>query len=456
MSDAPPGPQLYRPLDKPRAVKGVRSSTTISSPEDTSGSHIALSGPVAEGRLGASGPHAVTVNSDPATHPRRPCRTTAAESRGGPEYLPASGQERHAEGDVHVHRDGRGAGASQESLVSSGCGPRGDDSWSGACMGVHDGGASRHSTDGAGLGGSGARARGGVDTGAARTGAPPMAATDGRGLAGAVAVEVPVCEGAEAVGGAPITLTGSGSQGASGGEGMEGGGGDKVRSDGGAGGDEAGHGWLGRVRELASRLMQALVNPPTIALMVGVCIAVVTPLRNLLFTEEDVSGGNGAGDGVGGTPLVNGTVGAVEAGEAAGGNEAELEVVTDAVARMGAAMVPSLLINLGSALYQGPGGTDVSWRAIAVLVVIRLMALPVLGTLCVQGAKGAGIWSTDDPLFELVLLLQHAMPSALNLYTLAAMHCNHDKVIAAMLFWQYMACVVTIPVCVASFLAIIR
>lgn len=206
--------------------------------------------------------------------------------------------------------------------------------------------------------------------------------------------------------------------------------------------------------KLGKALLQSLLNPPTAAIVIGICIAVITPLRNVMFTEEEED----AGDAVLCAGPMNGTeAGAVSVGGGGGVEKAELAVVTNALARLGGAFLPSLLMNLGAALYQGPGGTEVSWVAIGGLMVIRLVALPVLGTLCVLGARSAGVWSSGgDPMFELVMLLQHAMPSALNLYTLAAMHGNNDKVIAAMLFWQYMVCIFTIPACVTVFLALVR
>jgi predicted permease len=51
-------------------------------------------------------------------------------------------------------------------------------------------------------------------------------------------------------------------------------------------------------------------------------------------------------------------------------------------------------------------------------------------------------------MFTLVLTLQHAMPTAVNVHSVAAMHSNHEKVVATLLFWQYIACIVTIPISV--------
>lgn len=210
-----------------------------------------------------------------------------------------------------------------------------------------------------------------------------------------------------------------------------------------------------RLRRVGRLILQSLLNPPTVAIAIGVFVAVVTPLRNVFFTEEDDSDGGAVVCGGPGNETEAGAV-VVEGTGGEGRDSAELEVITKALTRLGGAMVPSLLLNLGAALYNGPGGTGVPALAIGALMVIRLVALPVLGTLCVLGGRAARLWSVDDPMFELVMLMQHAMPSALNLYTLAALHGNHDKVIATMLFWQYMLCVLTIPACVTVFLALVR
>jgi predicted permease len=65
----------------------------------------------------------------------------------------------------------------------------------------------------------------------------------------------------------------------------------------------------------------------------------------------------------------------------------------------------------------------------------------------------AGLWADNGRMFTLVLTLQHAMPTAVNVHSVAAMHGNHEKVIATLLFWQYIACIITVPVSVTVFLS---
>lgn len=55
----------------------------------------------------------------------------------------------------------------------------------------------------------------------------------------------------------------------------------------------------------------------------------------------------------------------------------------------------------------------------------------------------------------MVALLNQSMPTALNMHTVATVLKNHDQEIATMLFWQYIACVVTLPFTIAVFLALL-
>jgi auxin efflux carrier family protein len=132
-----------------------------------------------------------------------------------------------------------------------------------------------------------------------------------------------------------------------------------------------------------------------------------------------------------------------------------LEVVTNALSRLGAAAIPCLMVTLGAALARGPGSAHVSARAVIALIAIRLLVLPTLGAAIVLSLRSMDLWSERSPMFTLVLLLQHAMPSALNIHTVAALHGNHESAVASMLFWQYLACVLTIPACVLVFLSIV-
>lgn len=176
------------------------------------------------------------------------------------------------------------------------------------------------------------------------------------------------------------------------------------------------------------KVLSGLLNVPTVAIALGLLVACIPELRHLFY---------GSGD----------------AEDATGDKEGDLDVVTRALRRLGGAAIPCMMIGIGGALSRGPGHTKVSWRAIVALAVIRLVILPAVGGWAVLKGQHHGLWADNGKMFTLVLALQQAMPTALNVHTMASVHRNHEEVVATLLFWQYIACIVTIPVSVVIYLA---
>lgn len=63
----------------------------------------------------------------------------------------------------------------------------------------------------------------------------------------------------------------------------------------------------------------------------------------------------------------------------------------------------------------------------------------------VLGLRRAGAFVPPNPLFTLVLLLGHSTPTAINVQTLATLHQNGEEAVSALLFWQYMGAIITLP-----------
>ena len=183
-----------------------------------------------------------------------------------------------------------------------------------------------------------------------------------------------------------------------------------------------------RLRGVGSFVNGAILNAPTIAVGIGVLVALVPALNRVFFVQGD--------------------------DDAPSADRPPLDVITQSLKRLGAAMIPSLLLTLGASLSRGPGAA-VPWRMVFALCFLRLILLPVLGALCVFGLRAAGAFTPPNRMFMLVLLLQHAMPTALNVYTLASVKDNYAPEVATISFWQYMCCMVTIPFSVAVFLALV-
>lgn len=68
---------------------------------------------------------------------------------------------------------------------------------------------------------------------------------------------------------------------------------------------------------------------------------------------------------------------------------------------------------------NGPGlrGTSTPVWTIVGIVAVRYIFLPLLGVVVVKGAIHLGLVQSD-PLFQFVLLLQYALPPAMNIGTI--------------------------------------
>ena len=73
------------------------------------------------------------------------------------------------------------------------------------------------------------------------------------------------------------------------------------------------------------------------------------------------------------------------------------------------------------------------------------------GTLLVLGLIRAGVVVPPNALFTLVLLLGHSTPTAINVQTLATLHQNGEQAVSALLFWQYMGAILTLPLLLTFF-----
>lgn len=75
----------------------------------------------------------------------------------------------------------------------------------------------------------------------------------------------------------------------------------------------------------------------------------------------------------------------------------------------------------------GGSGSELKKSIVVGIVLVRYVALPVTGILIVRGAAKFG-WVGSDPLYLFVLLLQFAVPPAMNIgkkYSACSLH-NFD------------------------------
>ena len=185
-------------------------------------------------------------------------------------------------------------------------------------------------------------------------------------------------------------------------------------------------GWVGPARDWLRDVDWAAAMPlATQAAIAGLVVGCVPPLRHLLY-----------------------------------GPSAPLKVVGEAIAQLGNGLVPAAIPVLGAVLYRVAhtelGASQLPWRVTAGVLLTRLVLQPALLTAVVVLCLWLGVYTAPDPMFLLTLLLANATPSAINLQMVTVLYGNGAEEMSQLLFFQYLAAVVTLPLYTRLFLAIIR
>lgn len=129
-----------------------------------------------------------------------------------------------------------------------------------------------------------------------------------------------------------------------------------------------------------------------------------------------------------------------------------LAIIGESLEMLGQPLVPVLLIVLGANLAYGPGPGHLPPSTVLGMVLSRLVVLPWVGATLITRALSAGLITMDDPLAVVVMMLVWSTPTAILVHSLASVHQNGEDEISALLFWEYLSCVFTLPVCTAGYL----
>ncbi len=93
------------------------------------------------------------------------------------------------------------------------------------------------------------------------------------------------------------------------------------------------------------------------------------------------------------------------------------------------------MLVLGANLAKGPGSAQVPARSIVAVAVARLFLLPVAGTAMVVASHSLGLLNHLDRTAFVVMMLMHAVPTALMLHSIATMCNDNQDQVASVLFW---------------------
>uniref|UniRef100_A0ACD5XYS5 Uncharacterized protein n=1 Tax=Avena sativa TaxID=4498 RepID=A0ACD5XYS5_AVESA len=183
--------------------------------------------------------------------------------------------------------------------------------------------------------------------------------------------------------------------------------------------DVADKGFWTNLKEAVHQFAEELMAPPTISAIIGFIVGLVPWLKSLLI-----------GDG------------------------APLRVIQDSLELMGNGTIPCITLILGGNLTQGLRKSMLKCSVIVAIVCIRYVALPVIGIAIVHAAHGVG-FLPRDPLYRYVLMMQFALPPAMNIGTMAQLFDVGQEECSVIFLWTYLVAAVALTTWSTVFMSII-
>ncbi|CAI8617334.1 unnamed protein product [Vicia faba] len=168
------------------------------------------------------------------------------------------------------------------------------------------------------------------------------------------------------------------------------------------------HSFLARTIEVLRNLIVELMSPPAIATFFGFLFGAVAWLRNLIIGDN--------------TPL---------------------SVIQNTLVLLGNGTIPCITLLLGGNLTQGLKSSSVKPSTLISIIITRLFVLPVIGLFIVKAAANLGVLPVD-PLFQYTLVMQYAMPPAMNISTMAQLFDVGNEECSVILLWTYSAAAITL------------
>ncbi|PON73242.1 Auxin efflux carrier [Trema orientale] len=118
------------------------------------------------------------------------------------------------------------------------------------------------------------------------------------------------------------------------------------------------------------------------------------------------------------------------------GGSAPLRVIQDSASLLGDGAIPALTLIVGGNLLKGLKGSGIKKSLVVGIIVTRYIALPLIGILIVKGAVHFGLVQSD-PLYQFVLLLQFAVPPAMNIGTITQLFGAGESECSVIMLWTY-------------------
>ncbi|KAK3221175.1 hypothetical protein Dsin_008200 [Dipteronia sinensis] len=153
---------------------------------------------------------------------------------------------------------------------------------------------------------------------------------------------------------------------------------------------------------LAAKLnLKKVFAPSTIAAIVGFIIGIASPIRKILI-----------------------------------GDSAPLRVIDTSVSLLGEAAIPCMTLILGANLLGGLKRSRVGVLLVIGVIAVRFIFLPLLGIVIVKVAHHFGLIGSSS-LYQFVLLLQYALPPAMNIGTITQLFETNMSECSVIMLWTY-------------------
>ncbi|MED6196397.1 hypothetical protein PIB30_047089 [Stylosanthes scabra] len=125
------------------------------------------------------------------------------------------------------------------------------------------------------------------------------------------------------------------------------------------------------------------------------------------------------------------------------GEDAPLRVIQETIQLLGEGTIPCITILLGGNLTQGIKSSCIEPLTLISVVLVRLFLLPSIGLYIVRGAASLGFLPLD-PLFQYVLVMQYAMPPAMNISTMTQLFDAGTEEASVITLWTYSASTISL------------
>ncbi|XP_022748281.1 protein PIN-LIKES 3-like [Durio zibethinus] len=165
--------------------------------------------------------------------------------------------------------------------------------------------------------------------------------------------------------------------------------------------------------------LKKVFAPATIAAIVGFVIGIISPVRKVLI-----------------------------------GDSAPLHVINSSAALIGEAAIPSMTLIMGANLLKGLKRSEMNLLAILGVIAVRNIFLPLLGIGVTKAAHHFGLVGSDS-LYQFVLMIQFAVPPALNIGTMSQLFQSGQGETSIILLWTYAVALISLTLWSMLFMSLL-